>query len=197
MNLTIEEIEGLDFCRVGTNVTIHRTAIVIHPEKISIGNNFRLDCFSILSAGNDGITMGEHVHIAAGVYLYGSGGHITIEDFGGISSRCVIYTASDDFVDGYLTGPTIPDKYRKLRVGNVTIGRHAVLGAGVIVLPMVTIGTGATVGAMSLIRKDVPEWHVVAGNPPRIVALRNRSKVLSLERELFLEERGIMNQTVV
>ena len=38
-----------------------------------------------------------------------------------------------------------------------------------IVLPGVTIGRGVTIGAGSVVTKDVPAFHVVAGNPARII----------------------------
>lgn len=38
-----------------------------------------------------------------------------------------------------------------------------------IVLPGVSIGRGVTVGAGSVVTKDVPEFHVVAGNPARVI----------------------------
>jgi acetyltransferase-like isoleucine patch superfamily enzyme len=39
----------------------------------------------------------------------------------------------------------------------------------VIVLPGITIGRGVTVGAGSVVTKDVPPFHCVAGNPARII----------------------------
>jgi maltose O-acetyltransferase len=46
------------------------------------------------------------------------------------------------------------------------------VGAGVVVLPGVRIGTGSIVGAGSVVTKDVPPWTVVAGNPARAVRSR-------------------------
>ena len=43
------------------------------------------------------------------------------------------------------------------------------LGAGVVVLPGVTIGRGAVVGANSVVSQDVPPLHVVAGQPARTI----------------------------
>ena len=37
------------------------------------------------------------------------------------------------------------------------------------IMPGVTIGEGAVVGAYSLVTKDVPAWTVVAGNPARVI----------------------------
>jgi acetyltransferase-like isoleucine patch superfamily enzyme len=48
-----------------------------------------------------------------------------------------------------------------------TIGRGAQIGAGVTLLPFVTIGARALVGAGSVVTRDVPPETVVAGNPAR------------------------------
>ncbi|KAM0424322.1 hypothetical protein ACHAPT_010468 [Fusarium lateritium] len=51
----------------------------------------------------------------------------------------------------------------------VTIGEDCWIGGSAMVLPGVTIGDGCTVGAGSVVTKDVPAYHVVAGNPARII----------------------------
>jgi len=51
----------------------------------------------------------------------------------------------------------------------INIGEDCWLGGNVIVLPGVSIGRGVTVGAGSVVTKDVPEFHVVAGNPARVI----------------------------
>jgi acetyltransferase-like isoleucine patch superfamily enzyme len=43
------------------------------------------------------------------------------------------------------------------------------IGGNVVILPGVTIGRGSTVGAGSVVTKDVPEFTVVAGNPAKIL----------------------------
>ena len=53
----------------------------------------------------------------------------------------------------------------------ITVGDHAWIGAGAIILPGVTIGAGAVVAAGSIVTRDVEPRTVVAGNPARF--LRN------------------------
>jgi acetyltransferase-like isoleucine patch superfamily enzyme len=51
----------------------------------------------------------------------------------------------------------------------ITIGEDCWLGGNVIILPGVTIGRGCTVGAASVVTKDVPDFYIVAGNPARLL----------------------------
>lgn len=54
-------------------------------------------------------------------------------------------------------------------IAPVRIRRGAWLGHGVVVLPGVTIGVGAVVGANSVVRDDVPDHHVAVGAPARVI----------------------------
>jgi acetyltransferase-like isoleucine patch superfamily enzyme len=51
----------------------------------------------------------------------------------------------------------------------VEIGDDCWVGGNVVILPGVTIGRGVTVGAMSVVTKDVPDFCVVMGQPARVV----------------------------
>jgi len=93
-----------------------------------------------------------------------------------------LYTVSDDFVEGHLTNPTVPEEYRRVRRGPVRLGRHALVGSGSVVLPGVTMEYGAAAGALTLVKKSVPACAIVAGNPA-IVLRKRRSRELLQERE--------------
>ena len=51
----------------------------------------------------------------------------------------------------------------------ISIGKDCWIGGSSVVLPGVTIGDGVTVSAGSVVTKDVPCYHVVAGNPAKII----------------------------
>ena len=90
---TLEELQSIGFKQVGENVFISRKASFYDVENIHIGNNVRIDDFCILSGK---ITLGSFIHISAYCVLYGANG-IELEDYSGLSARCTVYSASDDF----------------------------------------------------------------------------------------------------
>ena len=49
--------------------------------------------------------------------------------------------------------------------GSITVSADAWVGTGAVILPNVTIGEGAVVGANSVVTKDVPPYTVVGGVP--------------------------------
>ena len=51
----------------------------------------------------------------------------------------------------------------------ITVGDNVWFGAGVIVLPGVTIGSDTVIGAGSLVNRDIPAGVVAAGNPCRVI----------------------------
>jgi virginiamycin A acetyltransferase len=56
--------------------------------------------------------------------------------------------------------------------GDIAVGNDVWLGTECLVLPGVTIGHGAVVGARAVVTEDVPPYGVVAGNPARLARLR-------------------------
>ena len=180
---TNHELDQFGFKNLGSHVMISRKASIYGAEFMSIGSNVRIDDFCILS-GN--ISIGNQVHIAAYVALYGSKEGIEIHDFAGVSARTVVYAASDDYTGEGMTNPTVPDKYRKVNHGKVIICKHAIIGAGSIVLPGVKLGEGSSFGALSLINKNADEWSINVGIPSKKVS--NRKKDILLLEQQYIED---------
>ena len=55
----------------------------------------------------------------------------------------------------------------------VTIGSDVWIGSNVIILPGVKVGNGVIIGAGAVVRKDIPDYAVVIGNPAEIIRFRN------------------------
>ena len=54
----------------------------------------------------------------------------------------------------------------------VRIGNDVYIGHGAMIMPGITIGDGAIVGANSVVTKNVPSYAIVAGNPARLIRFR-------------------------
>ncbi len=99
-----------------------------------------------------------------------------MDDYSGLSPRCTIFSATDDFSGDYLIGPMVGQDLTHVIGGQVSIGKYCQLGSGCTVLPGVTINEGVTVGAMSLVLQNLDPWKIYKGIPA--VYYKERSKRL-------------------
>ncbi|MFA6400493.1 MAG: acyltransferase [Salinivirgaceae bacterium] len=167
---TKSELKELGFKMIGDNVKISRFARFYSPNLISIGNNVRIDDFCLLSGD---ITLKNYIHISAFCALYGGGG-IEMDDYSGLSPRCTLLSASDDFSGEFLIGPMVDVKYTNVTRGKITIKKYSQIGAGCVILPNITIEEGVAVGAMSLITSCLKEFSIYAGVPAKFMKPRKR-----------------------
>jgi acetyltransferase-like isoleucine patch superfamily enzyme len=172
-----------DFARQGVNVRIYPGARLVGRDRIYIGSNVIIDDFVFVGPHAE-LTIGNYVHIAAHASIAG-GGTCVIADFVSISNGARILTGSDDFGGSGLINSTIPKELRAVERGVVTIESHVAVGVNVVVLPNVTIGEGAALGAGSVVTKSLEPWLVYVGVPARPLRQRRRDPVLAGERELY------------
>lgn len=122
---------------------------------------------------NADLIIGENVSLGKGIRIDYSGG-IKIGDHVGISDGAVIYTHDHS-------------RSRRKRWislnGNIVEYYHievkelAWIGANAVVLPRVTyIGESAVVAAGAVVRNNVPDGAIVAGNPAKIIGYRDLEK---------------------
>lgn len=167
---TEEELKKIGFANVGQNVKIFKLAKFVHPEKIFIGNNAQIDDFCCLCGP---INIGNFVHIAIGVTVYG-GGLLIIKDYANISARTVIVTGTDNFNGDNLIGPTIPIDRRDISRYTMTFGEYSLVGANCTINPGVNIGEGGCLGSHSLATKNLESWMIYGGVPAKILKERVR-----------------------
>jgi len=98
----------------------------------------------------DRLVLGKRVDIGYGCYIMAGAG-VMIEDDVQIGSHCSIYSVN-----------TIDDTH-----GPVVIRKGAKIGSHTTIFPGVTIGENATIGAHSLVKKDIPEGETWFGVPAK------------------------------
>lgn len=177
------ELERMGFASLGVDVQLSERAAVYGASRISLGNHVRIDDFCVLSAGEGGIVLGDYVHVAVFCSLIGAG-RIELCNFAGLSSRVSIYSSNDDYSGRMLTNPTVPPEFTGVSHADVLLGRHAIVGAGSVILPGVTVGEGAAIGALSLVSRACEDFTVYSGVPARRVGARSR-ELLEVEQQLL------------
>lgn len=111
------------------------------------------------------VEIGEYSTINKNTLLDGRGGKLIIGNNVDIAQECNIWTMQHDYNSPDYEAVSKP----------VIIDDYVWIASRCTVLPGVTIGYGAVVGAGSIVTKDVPPYAVVAGCPARIIGQRNRN----------------------
>lgn len=181
--LSRDALQSMGFATLGTDLRISDRASFYGAPRISLGDHVRIDDFCVISAGQGGVVIGQHVHVAVYSLLIGAG-RILLSDFANISSRVSIYSSSDDYTGASMTNPTVPDTYKRVHHAPVSIGRHVIIGSGSVILPGITLEDGVAIGALSLVKSDCNAFGIYAGNPARRVRERKRD-LLELEQQFL------------
>jgi dTDP-4-amino-4,6-dideoxy-D-glucose acyltransferase len=179
---TPKELRDLGITLSSDHVRVDRSCIFFGANNIRLGSDVRIDAYCVLSGSPAGLEIGNHVHLSVRVAILGQG-KVTLEDFCGLSANVAVFSSNDDYSGGAMTNPTIPDELRNVTTAAVCFRRHVVVGAGSVILPGVTLGIGAAVGALTVVRRSIPDFAIVAGNPMQIVGERGR-KLLQLEERM-------------
>jgi len=131
--------------------------------KANIGDNSRvMPPVSITCP--DKVHIGKNVFINSNILMMARGG-ISIGDNVAVAANVQILTNNHD-----------PYERDILLCKPVSIKSGVWIGAGATILPGVTIGKFAIVGAASVVTKDVPDYAVVVGNPAKIIKILDKDK---------------------
>lgn len=127
---------------------------------------------------------GKHVHFGKGVYANFNltlvdDTHIYVGDYTMIGPNVVLATAGH---------PILPELRPLAYQYNmpIHIGKNCWLGAGVIVLPGITIGDNSVIGAGSVVTKDIPANVVAVGNPCKVLREINEH-----DKEFYFKDKKI------
>ncbi len=164
----LPNVEEIDFLTIGDNSTIRSHSVIYTNTKIgkkfqtghgvmirennSIGENVSIGTHSVLERD---IIIGDNARVHSNVFLPE---FTVLEEYAWVGPNVVMTNAYHPLcekVKECLKGPTIK--------------KHAIIGANVTILPYVTIGEKAFIGAGSVIITDVPDGMVAYGNPAVIM----------------------------
>ncbi len=152
---------------IGAHCIVTRSAKLVAPESISIG---------------------DYVRIGPDCHLDGTGG-ITIGDGTIFGPQVSILTASHNYDQSEL----MPyDNTEILR--SVTVGRGVWCGRQTLIVPGVVIGDGAVIAAGAVVTRNVAAGAVVGGNPAKEIKVRSDLEAMSKaieESRFYLKTKGI------
>jgi acetyltransferase-like isoleucine patch superfamily enzyme len=161
----------LIFGEYGRNVYIFPGGRIVRPRFVSIGDNVRIgkntDIY-VHPKSRDSkefiLKIGNNVHI--GNYnIIGARNSVVLEENALLGPGVIIVDHSHQYEN-----VEVPVKLQGVTEGGpVRIERDCWIGANVFVLPNVTIGRHAVVGANSVVNRDIPPFSVAVGAPVRVV----------------------------
>jgi acetyltransferase-like isoleucine patch superfamily enzyme len=161
----------LIFGHYGRDVYIHPGGQIVRPQFISIGDNVRIgkntdiyvhpkrrDLKGFILEISNNVHIGNYNIIAAR-------NSVVLEENALLGPRVIIADHSHHYED-----MEVPIKSQPVTEGGrVRIGRDCWIGANVFVLPNVTIGHHAIIGANSVVNGDIPPYSVAVGAPARVI----------------------------
>ena len=112
----------------------------------------KLTKYNWMVQNKDGFKLGYKTDIGAFTYINAKNG-VIIEDFVQIGSHCSLYSVSS--IDN--------------KSGQITLKKNCKIGSHSVILPGVTIGENAVIGAFSFVNSDVPDNVVAVGVPVKII----------------------------
>jgi galactoside O-acetyltransferase len=167
--------------RMGQNVFIDVGVTIWEPGNVEIGSGCHIDTYVNILGGAKGhgfVRIGKHVHVASFCVLAGRGG-IEIGDYAAVAAGSNIYSGTNYYKNP--DGPSdrllcmsaaAPLDMQYVIEKPVAIGEYAFIGLDTIVLPGVTVGKAAVVGAGSMVGNDIPPFAIAVGSPAKVVKQR-------------------------
>jgi acetyltransferase-like isoleucine patch superfamily enzyme len=153
--------------RFGHGVRIGRGAIAKHPETFEIGDGVVIGEQAFIQGRFDGrCVIGNYVWLGPQSYL--DARDLVIEDYVGWGPGAKVLGSQHTGIPA-----DVPIIQTDLRIKPVRVCAWADIGVNAVILPGLTVGKGAIVGAGAVVTKDVPAFAIVVGVPARFLRWRD------------------------
>lgn len=155
------------FARLGQGVVFEAGVLVFHPQQIEIGDQVYIGHYTILKGYHKNrMVIGSGAWIGQQCFLHSAGGIEIGRNVGiGPGVRIITSLHAEE-------GRHLAILHSRIELAAVTIEDDSDIGVGALILPGVTVGRGAQVGAGAVVTRDVPPYAVVAGVPARVLRMR-------------------------
>lgn len=179
--------------RVGRNVAFGANLVLRHPKKIRIGDNVVIDdncCLDAKGTSNQGIELASGVFVGRNTILSCKNGDILLDEDANVGFNVEVFSAARVRVGRrvliaaytYLVGgdhlydrTDIPVLHQGRTARGIEVDDNVWLGAHVVVTDGSRVGRDAIVGAGSVVIGEIPEFHIAAGSPARVIRDRRIS----------------------
>lgn len=143
----------------------------VRGTKVAIGANVVIDSFvKIKPAGGSGdINIGDYSIINSCCVIY-TGNGVSIGQHVAIAANCVLAPVNHEFND---RNKLIREQRFRPSKGGIVIEDDVWIGAGCVILDGAVLRKGCVIGAMSLVRGEIPAYSINAGNPIQTIGWRN------------------------
>lgn len=150
---------------------------IVDWNRIMIGNNVQIHDYTILSLMDDKknpnhiesfLRIGNNVFIGELNNIRVGGGTLLISDNVTIAEHVTIVCSNH----GIELKKNIREQFWDTKKTGVKIEEDVWIGANAVILPGVTIGKHAIIGARAIVTKNIPENAIVCGNPAKIIKYR-------------------------
>ena len=139
----------------------------VNAKRMRFGNSVTVRRDAVLTCDGRGrLQIGNDVHISQGCVIACGAGELMIGDHTIIGE----YTSIRNADHGTARGQLIREQPQECR--SIRVGQDVWIGRGCAILPGVTVGDGAVIGANTVVTKDIEPYAVVAGVPARRIRFR-------------------------
>jgi acetyltransferase-like isoleucine patch superfamily enzyme len=151
----------------GPDCVFEPDVLIFHPENVHLGRNVYVGHRTILKGYyKNQMCVGDETWIGQMCFFHSAGG-LHIGERVGIGPGVMLLTSTHQEL-----GRTRAPLDSPVEFAPIVIETEVDVGMGAIVLPGVTIGRGAIVGAGAVVTSDVEPYSVVAGAPARFLHYR-------------------------
>ncbi len=159
----------------GEGIRLMPLAKIAKPDVVELEDNCRIRDF-VFIWGGQGVKIGKFTDVQPHVVVWG-GGQLIVGDRVSIGPGSVLLTAVYTHREGLKMVDGLGEGEARAAYGHLVIKDDVYIGANCSLMPDITIGEGAVIGAGSFMNTDAEPWGIYAGSPARKIGVRPQNPI--------------------